>query len=74
MPANTSQDYSLPKGAEMFTVRQLAKICGTSHQHWINLIESGTIPAVDLRSPGKTKSMLRVPRAALISFLDKQGT
>ena len=64
----------LPDGVEIFTVRQLARIFGTSPQHWINQIECGQLPAVDLRSPGATKSMLRIPRSALVSLLEKQAT
>lgn len=62
--------HHLPSGMESFGVRWLARWFGTSHQHWINLIESGAIRATDLRSPGASKSMLRVPRAALITYLN----
>jgi len=55
---------------ESFNVRWLAVWFGTSPAHWINLIECGAIKAVDLRSPGTSKSMLRVPRAALITYLN----
>ena len=61
----------LPASGDIFTVRQLARIFGTSHQHWINQIECGKLHAVDLRSPGTTKSMYRIPRAALVDFLEK---
>ena len=62
--------HHLPAGMESFNVRWLARWFGTSHQHWINLIECGAIKAVDLRSPGTSKSMLRVPRSALITYLN----
>lgn len=64
--------HHLPAGMESFTVRWLARWFGTSHQHWINLIEAGALRATDLRSPGTGKSMLRVPRAVLIGFLNKK--
>ena len=62
--------HHLPAGMESFNVRWLARWFGTSHQHWINLIECGAIRATDLRSPGTSKSMHRVPRATLITYLN----
>ena len=62
--------HHLPAGMESFPVRWLARWFDTSTQHWINLVDSGALRAVDLRSPGTSKSMLRIPRAALISYLN----
>lgn len=62
-------DLNLPSGMESFTVRFLSLWFHTCPQHWFNLIESGALKAVDLRSPGASKSMLRIPRAELIAFL-----
>ena len=62
--------HHLPAGMESFTLTWLSVWFRTSIQHWINLIECGAIKAVDLRSPGTSKSMLRVPRSALITYLN----
>lgn len=69
-PSHLTSDL-LPAGIESFTVRKMAALFGTSHQHWINQIECGKLRAVDLRSPGAMKSMYRIPRASLIDYLDK---
>jgi hypothetical protein len=71
-PDEPEFDFSnnLPAGMETFTVRFLSAWFRTSAQHWINLVEQGTLKAVDLRSPGTSKSMLRIPRAALITYLN----
>lgn len=65
-------DLRLPSGMESFTVRFLSSWFRTSPQHWINLVEKGYIKAVDLRSPGSSKSMIRIPRAELETFLKSQ--
>lgn len=64
--------HHLPAGMETFTVRWLAMWFKCSPQHWINLIEQGTLRAVDLASPGTSKSMRRIPRAALIAYLNSK--
>jgi len=64
----------LPAGMETFTIRFLSLWFRSSKQHWINLIESGHIAAVDLSTPGKSKSMMRVPRASLVKFLNDKKT
>lgn len=63
----------LPGGMESFSVRFLAGWFRTSHRHWINLVESGEIKAADLRGNGASKSMIRIPRAELVRFLNKRG-
>lgn len=68
-----SLDLNLPSGMESFTVRFLATWFKSSPQHWINLVETGAIKAVDLRSPGASKSMIRIPRAELVRFLTAQN-
>lgn len=62
-------DLRLPSGMESFTVRFLASWFRTSSQHWIKLVENGHLKAVDLRTPGSSKSMIRIPRAELEAFL-----
>jgi hypothetical protein len=63
--------HYLPAGMETFTITWLARWFGTSPQHWINQIESGAIRATDLRSPGKSKAMMRIARAELIAYLNR---
>lgn len=72
-PDNPEFDFQhhLPAGMESFNVRWLARWFGTSHQHWINLVERGALRATDLRSPGASKAMMRIPRAELISYLNR---
>jgi hypothetical protein len=66
-------EHNLPAGMETFTVRFLAAWFGTSDQHWLNLIDSGDLQAVDLaRVP--SRSMMRVPRAALVAYLNGRKT
>ena len=67
------RECKLPPGVEMFTIPQLSKIFAASQVYWTGQIECGQLFAVDLRSPGTTKSMLRVPRAALVAFLEKRA-
>jgi hypothetical protein len=73
-PAEPELDFEhhLPAGMESFTVRFLAAWFNTSAQHWINLIYQGAIKAADLRGPAASKSMLRVPRAELIRYLNSR--
>lgn len=66
-------DNHLPSGIESFSVRFLAGWFRTSHRHWINLVESGEIKAADLRGPAASKSMIRIPRAELVRFLNERG-
>ena len=72
-PAEPEFDYRhyLPAGIETFTVPWLAMWFGTTDRHWINLIESGAIRAANLKTPNASKTMYRVPRAELISYLNR---
>lgn len=67
-------EHHLPAGMESFTVRWLAAWFNCSAQHWINLIDTGALKAADLRGPSASKSMLRVPRAELIRYLNSKAT
>lgn len=67
-----SPAFNLPAGVEVFTVPQLSKLFAASDGYWLGQIECGQLFAVDLRSHGTTKSMLRIPRAALVAFLEKR--
>jgi hypothetical protein len=67
-----SLEVNLPSGMESFSVRWLGTWFKCSAQHWINLVESGAIRAIDLRSPGSSKSMIRIPRAELVKYLATQ--
>ena len=64
--------HHLPAGQESFTVRWLARFFSTSHRHWINLVDCGALKATNLSSPNASKTMLRIPRAELISFLNRR--
>jgi len=66
-------DNHLPSGMESFTVRFLAGWFRTSPQHWINLVDNGELLATDLRGPLASKSMIRIPRAELVRFLNSRG-
>ncbi len=66
------EECRLPPGVGVFTIPQLDEIFQTSNQHWLNMIESGELFAWDLRMPGTTKSMMRIPRSALVKFLEKR--
>jgi hypothetical protein len=57
---------------ESFAVWQLATFFGVNKQHLINLIESGEFGAIDLRGKAGSRSTIRIPRDALISFLESR--
>jgi hypothetical protein len=62
----------LPPG-ESFPVHLLARVLHIHRTHLINLIDAGEIQcAVDLRSPGASRSTIRVPRKAVIAFLESR--
>jgi Helix-turn-helix domain len=62
----------LPPG-ESFPVHLLARVLHIHRTHLINLIDAGEIQcAVDLRGHGSSRSTIRVPRAAVIEFLEKR--
>jgi hypothetical protein len=74
IPATTTDPAcNLPSGVEMFTIPMLDKTFSTSGDHWMRFIECGQLFAVDLRSLGATKAMIRIPRAALVAFLEKRA-
>jgi hypothetical protein len=56
-----------------FPVWWLAKRWKLSDEHWINLIDSGELKlCVDLRTPGSSRSALRITRASLLEFLHRR--
>ena len=60
----------LPAG-ESFPVHILARVLRVTRNHVVNLIDCGELKcAVDLRSPGASRSTIRVPRAAVVEFLE----
>lgn len=77
---------SIFPGRPMVTIRQVADACGVDCQHVTNLIESGDLLAVDLRtsrpvSSGKSRrkhksfrQLLRVPTSALDDLLARRRT
>lgn len=74
----TEQEFDfgdhLPAGVESFALHWIAGRFGGTIQHWFNLARSGVFGKgiVDLRVPGSSKSMLRVPRAGLVKFLNSR--
>jgi hypothetical protein len=67
-----TQDYYLPAG-ESFPVHLLARVLHVTRNHVINLIDAGELKcAVDLRSPGASRSLIRVPRTAVVEFLESR--
>jgi len=60
---------ALPAG-DSFPVHVLARYWHVTRPHIINLIESGEIKcAIDIRSPGASRSTIRIPRWAVEEFL-----
>jgi hypothetical protein len=58
---------------DFFPVWWLAKSWHGSDEHVLRLIEKGELPVgVDLRSPGASRSMIRIPRKSVIEFLNRR--
>ena len=65
------QDH-LPR-IEFVPVFLLAKLWRCHRQHIINLIDSGELKVpVDLRGKASSKSMIRIPRASVVEFLNRR--
>ena len=66
--------HILPAGREFFRLREVAEMWSCHGTHVTRLIECGALAAaVDLRLPGTSKAMVRIPRAALVEFLEKRA-
>ena len=66
--------HILPAGREFFRISEVAEIWSCHGTHVMRLIECGALAAaVDLRLPGTSKAMVRIPRATLIEFLEKRA-
>jgi hypothetical protein len=66
-------DAELPANRNFFPVWELAKSWHCSVQHIINLVESGELKVpVDLKGKSATKTMIRVPRASVVEFLNRR--
>jgi hypothetical protein len=66
-------EHELPAGKEFFTVPFLAALWDCDAKHVHNLIDKGAIKlSASLHSPEATKSMRRVPRSAVIEFLNRR--
>jgi hypothetical protein len=62
----------LPEG-DSFPVHVLARILHVDRDHIVHLIDTGEIKcAVDLRSPGASRSTIRVSRVAIVEFLESR--
>lgn len=74
----TQREFDIDFNAELppwefFPVWQLAKSWNCSREHVANLVESGELPVgLDLRTKGSSKSMIRVPRRAVVEFLNRR--
>jgi len=64
-------EHHLPAG-ESFPIWQLAQWFHVDRMHLVHLIESGEILAFDLRGKSSSRSCIRVPRDALIDFLQRR--
>lgn len=56
--------------ARYLTAEQVADMLGVTRQHVYKLLDSGTIPSVDLSLPGAKKRVRRISEAALESWLN----
>lgn len=66
--------HALPPGKEWFSVPFLADLWDCDAKHVHALIDKGAIKwSASLHSPGSTKSMRRIPRQAVVEFLDSRG-
>lgn len=66
-------EHGLPPGREFFRLPELACLWRCHPTHIQRLIDSGELPiSVDLRGPGASKSMQRVPRASVVAFLNRR--
>ena len=67
-------DRDLPSGVESFSLHWIANRFGGSVQHWFNLAVNDAFGKgiVDLRTPGSSKAMLRIPRQSLVAFLNSR--
>lgn len=78
MSAPNESKFSLDFAAMLpdwdgFPVWWLAKRWKISDEHWQNLIDRGELKAcVDLRTPGSSRSVLRVTRASLLEFFHRR--
>jgi hypothetical protein len=66
-------DAELPPKMEFFPVWFLGKLWHCSAQHVINLVDSGELKVpVDLKGKAASKTMIRVPRASVVEFLNRR--
>jgi len=66
-------DNELPAGKQFVSVPFLAALWDCDAKHVHNLIDKGAIElSASLHSPEASKSMRRVPRAAIVKFLNKR--
>ena len=71
-------------GRHLLTVGEVATACGVDNQHITNLVESGDLVAIDLRTsrparPGtvkhkSTRQLLRIPTSALDALIARRTT
>jgi hypothetical protein len=75
-PAQRDFDFenNLPTGVESFSLHWIARRFGGTVTHWFNRATKGAFGngIVDLRTPGSSKAMLRIPRRSLVKFLNSR--
>ena len=54
---------------ELYRIREAAAVLSVSERTLYALIESGTLPAVRLPTPGTTRPPVRIARADLLAFV-----
>jgi hypothetical protein len=66
-------EHDLPAGVDSFSLHWLAKRWKCSVTHVIHLVEAGEFKvAVDLRNRNSSKACIRLPRAAVVAFLNER--
>lgn len=61
----------LPPG-NCLSLSVIARSLGIHRQHIVQAIEEGQLAAVDLRSPGASRSCIRIPRISLECWLTQR--
>jgi hypothetical protein len=70
--ASSSDAGWLPPG-DTIAVWALAEALGVHRTHITNLLDQGEIKcAIDLRGKGSSRSTIRIPRSAILEFIEKR--
>jgi hypothetical protein len=64
--------FALPE-RDHVTVKELMRVCRVSREKVHEWIEEGwLLPAYDLRGKGASRSLIRIPRAVVVEFLESR--